>query len=166
MSAKQDKLAALQEEFQRWEELLASLPEAQITTPQLSADLSIKDVIGHLHAWQQLSIARLEAAQHHQEPVMPAWVTGPDPDAEEALEQFNATIHATYQSQPWLQVYGAWREGFLRCLQLGEAIPENDLTDAQKYPWLKGYSLLAVLEGSYEHHREHYEDMTLERSIA
>jgi hypothetical protein len=27
--------------------------------------------------------------------------------------------------------------------------------DTKRYPWLGGYALSAVLEGSLEHHREH-----------
>ncbi|WP_374687155.1 ClbS/DfsB family four-helix bundle protein [Promineifilum sp.] len=154
MSDKQQTLALLTDEFNYWQTHLAVLTETELTARQ-SSGLSIKDVLGHLHAWQQLSIARLEAARRGQEPIMPDWVTGPDPDAEEDLEQFNATIHETYRQQPWLRVHEAWRTGFLRLLQLAEALPESDLQDAAKYPWLNGHALLDVLQGSYEHHVEH-----------
>ena len=62
MNDKQRVLTMLREEFKSWEQLLASLSEEQITAPQLPANWSIKDVIAHLRAWQQRSIARLEAA--------------------------------------------------------------------------------------------------------
>jgi hypothetical protein len=154
MRKKQSIISQLTEVFQRWEALLAGLSAAQIAAPQLPAGLSIKDVIGHLHAWQQVSIARMEAAQGNQEPIMPDWLTGLDPESEEDLEQFNATIYATYQHQPWAQVHEAWRAGFLRFLKLAEETAEADLTDRAKYPWLKGYALVDVLQGSYEHHHE------------
>jgi hypothetical protein len=154
MNDKQQILGALTAELNRWEELLAGLDEAQLIHPR-SSGLSIKDVLGHLHAWQQLTIARLEAAQRGREPIMPDWVTGPDPDAEEDLETFNANIHATYRQQPWPRVYEAWQEGFRRLLRLAEERPEDDLLDAAKYPWLNGYALSDVLQGSYEHHVEH-----------
>ena len=63
MNMKDHILAALREQFERWEELLASLSEEQITTPNFDLDWSIKDVIAHLLAWQQISIARMEAAE-------------------------------------------------------------------------------------------------------
>ena len=63
----------LNEEFNRWEHLLAGMSEEQITAPQLPANLSIKDVIAHLRAWQQRSIARLEAALLDREPEFPRW---------------------------------------------------------------------------------------------
>jgi hypothetical protein len=152
MSDKQQHLTQLTTVFNRWEALLSRLSEEELTAPQLPEQLSIKDVIGHLRAWQQVSIARMAAAQRNQEPVMPGWLAGLDPESEEDREQFNATIYATYQHQPWSQVHGVWRDGFLRFLKLAEELPEADLVDTKKYPWLNGYALVDVLQGSYEHH--------------
>jgi len=152
MNGKQQILTTLSEEFSRWEELLASLSEAQITAPQLPAHLSLKDVIAHLLAWQQRSIARLEAAGLNRKPEFPQWPEGLDPETDDDPVQINAWIYETYREQPWSNVHQAWSEGFLRFLQLGEAIPENDLLDAGRYPWMEGQPLATVLLGSYEHH--------------
>jgi hypothetical protein len=157
MNQKQHILTALQAEFKRWEALLASLSEAQITAPQLSDGWSLKDVIAHLRAWQQRSIARLEAALHNREPEYPAWPEQFDPEVEGQPHDLNAWLYATYRDQPWSSVYRDWSTGFRRFLELGEAIPEADLLDVGRYAWLEGYALVAVLEGSYEHHREHAE---------
>ncbi len=154
MKDKKRILTMLREEFDRWEELLASLSEEQITAPQLPSSLSVNNVIAHLRAWQQVSIARLEAAQHNKEPVFPNWLAGLDPESEGDRDQFNARIYETYHQQPWSRVHQEWRDGFLRFLELGEAIPEENLLDTEQYPWLKGYSLFAVLQGSYEHHHD------------
>jgi hypothetical protein len=157
MNDKQQILTALREEFNRWEALLAGLSEEQITAPQLPENWSIKDVIAHLRAWQQRSIARLEAALHNREPEYPAWPAQFDPEAEDQPHDLNAWLYATYRDQPWPSVHRDWSAGFRRFLELGAAIPEIDLLDAGKYPWLEGYALFAVLEGSYEHHQEHAE---------
>ena len=74
MNMKEHILTALREQFDRWEELLASLSDEQITAPHLMSDWSIKDVIAHLWAWQQISIARMEAAVLNREPEFPKWV--------------------------------------------------------------------------------------------
>jgi hypothetical protein len=156
MNDKQAILNGLREEFNRWEALLASLSEEQITAPQLPDNWSIKDVIAHLRAWQQRSIARLEAALLGRAPEYPAWPAQFDPEAEDVLD-LNAWLYATYRDQPWSNVQRDWSEGFRRFLELGEAIPEKDLLEAGRYTWLEGYALFAVLQGSYEHHREHAE---------
>ena len=159
MNDKTQIITMLEEIFNRWEALLAGLSETQLTTPLPPSTWSVKDVIAHLMAWQQVSIARLQAAQLGSEPVFPGWLVGQDPESEEDLEQFNARIYATYCEQPWARVNQDWRDGFLRLVKLGKEIPENDLLDAEKYPWLKGYALLAVLQGSCEHHREHRDSL-------
>jgi hypothetical protein len=160
MNNKNQMLTLLKEEFRNWEELLANLDEAQIIAPQLPDNWSIKDVMAHLMAWQQLSIARLEAALHEREPVLPAWPEELDPEPEGQPHDMNAWIYETYRDHSWSTVYHAWRTGFLRFLELGEAIPEKDLLEAGKYPWLEDYPLMAVLQGSYEHHhQDHFEPL-------
>jgi hypothetical protein len=154
MNDKTQIITMLREEFNRWEELLASISEEQIITPHLPANLSIKDVVAHLWAWQQLSIARLEAALLDRGPEFSMWPTKFDPEAESDVDQINAWIYETYHKQPWSKVYRNWREGFLRFLELAEKISEKDLLDAGKFPWLEGQPLSLVLLGSYEHHHE------------
>jgi hypothetical protein len=159
MNDQKQILANLKEEFSRWEALLAGLSEEQITSPNSTSNWSIQDVVGHLRAWQQVSIARLEATQLDREPFYPDWLAGSDPDSEEETDQFNARIYAAHYQRPWPSVYDDWRQGFLRFLQLGEATPEEHLSDTTKYSWLNGYSLFAVLRGSYDHHIEHREEL-------
>jgi hypothetical protein len=157
LAEKAGTLTALHAEFQRWDTLLSGLSEAQATAPLLDDGWSLKDVAAHLHAWQQRSIARLEAARQGRDPAYPAWSAQLDPEQEEQLHDLNQWLYDQSRDQPWPQVYHAWREGFLRFLELGEAIPEADLLAQDYYPWLEGYALIAVLEGSLEHHREHTE---------
>lgn len=148
----QQRVAMLRAEFDQWEALLAGAGEAALTERRLPGEMSVKDVVGHLHAWQQVSLARLEAARAGDEPVMPPWAAGDDPEADEATDRLNARIFAAYRDRPWPEVYGAWRAGFLRLLELGAELREPEALEAGRYPWLHGYPLLAVLDGSYEHH--------------
>lgn len=160
MNDKQQILTTLREEFNRWEEVLASMSEEQITAPHLPSNLSIKDVIAHLWAWQQRSIARLEAALLDREPDFPRWPAEFDPEPEGEPHEMNAWIYETNREKPWSRVYGDWRAGFLRFLELGEAIPEKDLLEAGRYAWLEGEPLSIVYAGSYEHHHvDHLEPL-------
>ncbi|NJM07750.1 DinB family protein, partial [Candidatus Gracilibacteria bacterium] len=60
MATEPDIISKLRAEFVQWEALLARLSEAEIVVPQPDG-MSIKDVLAHLMAWQQVSIARLAA---------------------------------------------------------------------------------------------------------
>ncbi len=159
MNNKTQLMTALRLEFDRWEALLASLAEAQITAAPDDGGFSIKDTMAHLHAWQQISNARLQAALHHREPDYPAWLGGLYPDAEEHLETINAGVYQTYRDWPWADVHGIWRDGFRRLLALAEAVPEEDLMAPGRYAWLADDPLSAVLAGTLEHHEEHWDTL-------
>jgi hypothetical protein len=154
MKDKAKSITLLSEVFERWEALLANLGEARITAPGLPGGWSLKDVIAHLWAWQQLSIARLEAALQEREPEFFLWPEPFDPESDDDLDRINAWIYETYHDQPWSRVHQAWRTGFLHFLELAGSLSEEDLFDPDRYPWLEGYPLNAVLQGSYEHHLE------------
>lgn len=159
MNMKEHILMALREQFSRWDELLAGLSDQQITATHFDDNWSIKDVIAHLWAWRQISVARLEAAVLNRAPEFPKWVAELHGDWEENANQTNAWIYETYHEKPWSEVYQNWREGFLRFLELGEPISEKDLLDGERYTWLKGYSLAFILVASYDHHQEHLEKL-------
>ncbi len=160
MNMKDHILAALREEYDGWEALLASLSEAQISsTPLTPSDWTIKDVIAHLRAWQQRSIARVEAAQLNREPLFPWSPEDIDPEGEVATDKINAWIYNTYREQPWSKVHQDWSMGFQHFLDAAGQIFERDLLDSSKYPWLKGYPLEFILVASYDHHQEHFEKL-------
>lgn len=160
MNMKEHLLAALREQFGRWEELLASLSEAQIDAPQFELNWSIKDVIAHLWAWQQISIARMEGGVWDCEPEYPPWIASIGEGWEENADRVNALTFENNHKKPWSEVYQNWKNGFLRFLELGYQISERDLLNGDRYPWLRGYSLASILMSSYDHHQEHFEKLT------
>jgi hypothetical protein len=159
MNMKDHILTALREQFDSWEELLASLSEEQVTTPHFDLNWSIQDVIAHLWGWQQISMARMEGGLHNHEPEFPEWINELGNVWEEDANQTNARIYQIFHEQRWSTVHQNWRNGFLRLLEVGKQISERDLLDGDKYPWLKGYSLAFILVASYDHHQEHYEKL-------
>ncbi len=159
MNMKAHILTALREQFNRWEELLTNMSDAQITGLHILSDWSTKDVIAHLWAWQQISAARMQAARQDREPEFPRWVAELHENWEENANQTNAWVYETYHVQPWSKIHQNWREGFLWLLELGEGIPEKDLLDGSRYPWLAGHPLAFILVASYDHHQEHFEKL-------
>lgn len=159
MNNKSDLIAMLREEFNRWDHLLATLSADQITAQRRPDTLSVKDTVAHLWAWQQRSIARMKAALSDNEPEYPNWPKTLDPEVDDVTD-INAWIFETNKDKPWPNVYSDWREGFLRFLELAEAVPETDLLTPGRFAWLDGAPLAAVLQGSYEHHHiDHLEPL-------
>ena len=163
MSMKNHLILALREIYDAWEFTLADLSEAQITTAPAPGIWSVQDDLAHLWAWQQRSIARLEAALYDRPPVMPAFMDGVELVTEDNVDELNARIYAAFGEQPWAKVYQDWRSGFLKFLDTAAQIPEKDLLDWDKYSWLGGFNLAAILIGSYEHHQEHLEVLLARR---
>ena len=160
INSKSEMLSMLQSEFDCWEDLLNRLSEKQITTPNFIGSWSIQEILAHLLAWQIRSIARLEAAQLDQDPQFPHWPVEPEPDPGDNSDEINAWIYQTYQGQPWFRIHDSWSAGFQRFLELAQSIPENDLLDPQRYSWMQGQPLMAVLQSSYDHHHlEHLEPL-------
>ncbi len=152
-------LAALKEQFDRWEELLGELSEEQVSAPRFDDGWSVKDVMAHLWIWQQISVVRTQSAALDREPVFPGWMAELSPEWEENADQTNAWIYKTHHREPWSKIHQSWKEGFLRLLELGREIPEVDFLSAGRYPWLKGYSPAFILIASYDHHQEHYDKL-------
>ena len=159
MPSKKLSLSQLSDEFTRWHSLIASLSEEQLSAAIQPNGWSVQDVLAHLHSWQRVSIARLEAAIEQREPVYPAWTGGQPPDAEENLDIYNERIYLASHELPAPAVYLAWKSGFLHFIELAQSIPEADLIEVGKYAWLPENPLVAVLEGSLDHHREHYDGL-------
>ncbi len=157
MNNKAGLITQLKDLFRRWEEQLLTMSEAEITTRQLSPGRSVKDDVAHLRAWLQVSIARLEAAVSGNDPAYPDWVHGTDPDSdsEEDTQGFNERIYQAHREESWSVVYHNWQNGVVYFLELAEKTPEDVLSDKDRFPWLKGYPLLAILQGALEHHEEH-----------
>ncbi len=159
MNMKEHILGALREQIERWDGQLASMSAAQITAPLLPSHWSAKDVINHVRTWQQRSLARIEAGLHDQPPQFPQWIPGVDPEAEEATDQINDWIYRANRELPWPEVHQRWRAGYLRLIELAQEVPERDLLDPSRYPWMQGNPLAFVLLATYDHHQEHLDKL-------
>ena len=156
-------IALLREELGEWEKVLGGISEAEIVAPNRVDKLSVKDIIAHLTAWQQITVARLEAGRDNREPVFAGWPPELDPVHESDNERINAWIYEKYRLQTWESVHYEWRERFLHVLELAEATPDEVMMPKGQFAWLNGYPLWGVLRGTYEHHREHREPFGAER---
>lgn len=158
MIQKNKVIGQLQDIYQTYEKTLALFNETQLTQPLALDHLTVKDTLIHLWAWQQIAIARVEAALQNSEPKYPTWPTE-DPDSEKDIDLINAWIYQQNQHKTWSQVYAAWRRNFQHLLEIANQISDQDLNDTKKYAWLNGYSLADVLAGTAEHHAEHLEQL-------
>lgn len=155
MRTKADAIAGLKQEFSWWSDLIDQRDGDTISS---NPERTLKDTIAHLMAWQQRSIARMDAAVHHHEPEYNLWSVDMETDDDSCLADINAWIYEYFKGWSWEEICKAWKIEFARFLALSEEASEADLLPAGKYAWLDGYPLLEVVSASAEHHREHRAD--------
>lgn len=144
------------QEFARWEELIRQMDISKAGITIHPSTFSLKDTLVHLKTWQEITLARLQAALRNEEPVWQGWPQGLDPDSENDLDAINDWIFEKSRSKSLPEAHRDWVRSFRQMLTLLEAIPEADLFVSGRYAWLPDYPLAAVVEGSLEHHREHW----------
>jgi hypothetical protein len=108
---KKEILNNLNSEYSRWLVFLGGLTENEISQNLPGENLTIKDKLAHLLAWQELSIARLDAAIHQHVPVNPTWLVSEDPDTGD-VDQDNERIYQEYQGVSWQDIFLKWSSGF------------------------------------------------------
>jgi hypothetical protein len=159
MNMKEHLLAALKEQLVHWEDVLDDLGNDQINVLLAPSNWSTKDELSHLRAWQERSIARLEAALSDREPVFPEWLPEVDPELVVSTDQINGWIYETHRDESWGTVRQNWKEGFSRLLDLGGRISERDMMDESRYAWMEMRPLALILIGTYDHHQEHLDKL-------
>ena len=80
--------------------------------PHFDFDWSIKDVIAHLWAWQQISIARMAGGLQDREPEFPKWIMESIENWEEDADRVNALTFETQHNKQWSEIYQNWENGF------------------------------------------------------
>ncbi len=159
MSDKRKILDALTDVFNQYEALLNGLSPARASERHLPSNWSVKDVLTHLWAWQQVSVARAQAALHNGEPEFPAWWRKFAPDPEEDVDRTNAWIYESNRDKPWQTVYADWKSQFQHYLELANEVPEQAMLQPGRYAWMGSYSLSDSIMGSVEHHQEHIDEL-------
>jgi hypothetical protein len=149
-------LAMMRNEYRQWEALIGSLSANQITHVP-PGDYSLNEAIGHLWAWEQLTLARLEAGLEDRELRFSLWPEPFDADTDEGTDAINANIQVLTRDIPWDRIYADWQTTFQRLIEVTEQIPEEHLMAEGRYKWLGGVPLAAAVEGAIGHHMEHLE---------
>jgi hypothetical protein len=134
--------------------LIAKAGPTRLELPGAAGDWTIKDVIAHLTFWRWWSVRRLEAAVRNDVPV-PPWGSGLDENDEEDTERINQQAYESNRDQSIADVLRDSRETFDRAEAALQALSEADLFEANRFSWLGGANVSAVVHGSAGHLYEH-----------
>lgn len=142
----------LREELER---VVAAAGEGRLDTPGSSGDWTLKDEIAHLTGWRLLTAARLEAGLRGGEPAIP-WPAGLS--EEDNTDAINRWFYETNRDRPAADVVRESGETFDRVERAIAALPEDDLLQPGRFPWLGEWALgPGVVSGMYLHYHEDHE---------
>jgi hypothetical protein len=123
-------LEAMQTEHTALDKVLADLTPEQMTAVSAATPWSIKDILAHLSAWEQLCLGWYKAGQRGQTPALPAegfnWAQIP---------ALNKQIFETHRARPLAEVKQQYQASYRRIYKTVEAISEEELFTPRLYAW-------------------------------
>ena len=131
---------------------LAQLSEDELTR-RAADSWSIKDNLAHLTFWEQFMLNNVRQAVRHD--ISPKWMN----DVEET--ETNARILKDNWDRPLAAILAEMRQSLAETLAELETLSEDDLTNANRFAWLRGNPLWTYIanEGYGEHYHEHLTGM-------
>jgi uncharacterized protein (TIGR03083 family) len=147
---KAELLGQIRREHERLEGLVGQLGEDQLTAPGVVGDWSVKDILAHITAWDRLLPGWLGAARIGAHPKLPSeGYTWADED------KLNESIYQQHKDEPPDKVLADFRESYALVQHEVEALSDEQLTDPQRYAWMRGKPLSSlVATDTSEHYAE------------
>lgn len=140
-------LTAMQQEHAALDKTLASLSPDQLTQVSQATSWSIKDVLAHLLAWEQLCLGWYKAGLRGQTPPLPAegynWAQIP---------ALNRAIYERYHAWPLAEVLKQYRASYRQMLKTVQGLAEEDLFTPGRYAWTGKNSAAAYFIGATSSH--------------
>lgn len=143
------------------EALLASLDKQQMTQPNVYGELSIKDILVHITAWERMMLGWLATSLRGEKPFRfaPGYIFE-ESDAEETVykvvDDLNDYIYQRNKDKSLDEVMADFRAAHAEVAQAIQNASESDLTDPNRFPWRKGEPFWPSVAGnSYGHYQEH-----------
>lgn len=154
-------LEVIDQERQAWEALLAEVGESRMLEPGPMGEWSFKDLIAHLNGWKVRTLQRLEAVANGQPEPEPDWPANLDVDDD--VDQINDWIQEQNTEKLLGEVIDESRESFARLAEVVQRLPDEDLSDPGRFPWLEGNALGPSIVGREvffgHYHDEHAADV-------
>jgi hypothetical protein len=160
-STRSELLAELDQEWAKAERICAGMSEADMTTPDVQGEWSVKDILVHLSAWEKYLLDRLGyvmTGQHPHYPAMSSW---------DDVHRFNARVYEENKDRPLTSVVIEFRSLYRGVMTVLEALDDEILNQPFTYDFPN--DALTVLQlirsNTYEHYQEHFNALNKGESL-
>ncbi|MFW5691331.1 MAG: ClbS/DfsB family four-helix bundle protein [Chloroflexota bacterium] len=145
--SKADFLEVIAVERGKLEAMLERLTEAELIEPGACGEWSVKDILAHLYAWEQMVMSWYEAGLRGEVPRTPAddlnWRQTPI---------LNQRIYETYHDAPLDDIIAAFNNSYAEILNIIRHIPEADLLEPGLYAWTGKLALVNYFTSATSSH--------------
>ena len=146
---KKELLEELEEGQQEIIDMLAGLPDDALLEPGVAGDWSVKDILAHLSYWEGQLVTLLFQAQRMPKPTTVHF-------GKEKVDELNERWRAAGKDRELEMVWQDWLGVRKQTIRRVEEFSDKDLSDPERYPWLKGVPLWQwIANDTLEHEDEH-----------
>ncbi len=126
---------------------LAGIRPAEREIPGVCGEWSVKDLLAHLAAWEQLFLGWYQAGLHGESPAIPApgfsW---------HSMHQLNQKIYEENRQRSLADVEAWYSASYQQVLGLVQALPEEDIFTAGRYSWTGSHKLVGYIAANTCNH--------------
>ncbi len=124
-------LKRLQTEREKLEQTLSSLSPADMLQTGVVGEWTVKDVLAHLADWEAHMLVWIAAGRRGDS------VEHPDPGLTwQELDLFNQRVYEAHRDQSLEQVLEYFRTSHNQLMKMVEAMPDEEMLTAGRYPFL------------------------------
>ena len=143
----------IQMEYAQFESLIAPLSKEQLCKVPFKGEWSIKDIMAHIAAWEQLCTSWLDECAR-----------GETPHPSERVDiESNDRIYRESRDRPLAEIQELFHQTHQQFLHqvdlLFQTLTEEEINASHRFAWTEawpGSSLIAVIaDNSYEHYYDH-----------
>lgn len=148
---KDELLTTIKRDRATLDELVARVPDGRMTEGALDGGWSVKDVLAHIAAWEQLCLRWIKDNKREE------LTSGADNDGQ--VNALNARLFEENRGRSLKDVREESRHSYEQMVAAVEWLSDADI--AVKPPWAPGRELWQIIDAnSADHYREHIEQLT------
>ncbi len=146
---KNEIMNALNDAQKQFDQAISGLADEEMQQPGAAGEWSVKDIISHLGRWEAEMVRMLWQIQQ-----------GQKPDTEHfsgrQVDEINAEWSREMKSRPLAQALSDYKAVRTQTIKRLQAFSDQDLSDPDRYPALRGQPLENWIVGdSSDHQAEH-----------
>lgn len=145
--SKAELLKDIQVERRRLENTIAALPKEDMTRSGVVGEWSVKDILAHLAAWEQLFLSWYESGLHGRIPD-----ESPVGMSIRKMDALNQQIYNQYRLSPLEDVLAEFQHSFQQVLATVMEIPEDEMFALGRYAWTGKLALADYIAGNTCNH--------------